>query len=232
MTRLVVLRAAQADIRKAALFYKRQASHLGTEFTVEVENALSRVAGSPETGSPMCRGARNLLVRHFPYPIICRVEATPMAKSSATTAEAYLAELPEERRAALSTVRELILRHLPAGYVEAIRFGMLSYEIPLERYPTTYNRQPLAYAALAAQKNYFALYLTGAYVDPEQQRWLEEQFRAAGKRMDMGKSCLHFRSPEDLPLESIGQLIASTAPERFIERYEASRQQRAPNQPA
>jgi plasmid stabilization system protein ParE len=73
VTRLVLLRAAQADIRRAALFYKRQARHLGTEFTVEVEHALSRVAENPEIGSSMRRGARKLLVRRFPYLVIYRV---------------------------------------------------------------------------------------------------------------------------------------------------------------
>jgi len=73
VTPLILLRAAQADIRKAALFYKRQAKHLGTEFTTEVEHALSRVAENPEIGSPMRRGARKVLVRRFPYLVIYRV---------------------------------------------------------------------------------------------------------------------------------------------------------------
>jgi toxin ParE1/3/4 len=73
VTRLVLLRAAQADIRRAALFYKRQARHLGMEFTAEVEHALSRVAENPDIGSPMRRGARKLLVRRFPYLVIYRV---------------------------------------------------------------------------------------------------------------------------------------------------------------
>lgn len=75
--------------------------------------------------------------------------------------------------------------------------------------------------ALAAQKNYFALYLTCVYGDPERERWLREQFRAAGKRLDMGKSCVRFRSLDDLPLEAIAELVASTPPARLIERYES-----------
>ena len=95
--------------------------------------------------------------------------------------------------------------------------------MPLESYPHTYNGQPLGYCALAAQKNYFALYLSCVYGDQEQEARLREGFERAGKRLDMGKSCLRFRRLEDLPLEVIGRTVASTTPERFIEIYEAGR---------
>ncbi len=146
-----------------------------------------------------------------------------MAKSNAATVDQYLSELPEERRAILSRVRDVILRNLPAGYRESINWGMITYEVPPERYPNTYNGQPLAYLALAAQKNYYALYLTGVYQDSEQEKWLREAYGAAGKKLDMGKSCLRFRKLEDLPLDVIGRVVASTAPDEFIDRYEASR---------
>jgi hypothetical protein len=136
---------------------------------------------------------------------------TAMVSSSATTPEQYLAELPEE------------LRYLPEGYRESMSWGMLSYEIPLERYRNTYNKQPLGYAALAAQKNGYSLYLTCVYSDAEQERRLREGFAAAGKKLNMGKSCVRFKRLDDLPLELIGELIASTPPDQFIARYEASR---------
>ena len=147
-----------------------------------------------------------------------------MAKSNATTVQDYLDDLPADRRAVIATVRDLILRHLPAGYRESMQGGMISYEIPLERYPNTYNRQPLSYIVLAAQKNHYALYLLGVYQNADQAAWLRDQFRQAGKRLDMGKSCLRFHRLEDLPLEVIGQVAASTSPEEHIARYEASRQ--------
>ncbi|MGI9179537.1 MAG: DUF1801 domain-containing protein [Longimicrobiaceae bacterium] len=146
-----------------------------------------------------------------------------MVSSSATTPEQYLSELPEERRAVVAAVRDTILRNLPGGYRESMSWGMLSYEIPLERYPTTYNKQPLGYAALAAQKNGYSLYLTCVYSDAEQERRLREGFAAAGKKLNMGKSCVRFKRLDDLPLELIGELIASTPPDQFIARYEASR---------
>ena len=146
-----------------------------------------------------------------------------MVSSRAATVEEYLEELPEERRAVVSRVLEVVRRNLPAGYEEAMSYGMIGWGIPLARFPDTYNRQPLAYAALAAQKNHYALYLMGAYAEPAQQARLEAAFREAGKKMDMGKSCLRFRSVDDLPLEAVGEVIASTPPARFIELYEAAR---------
>jgi hypothetical protein len=145
-----------------------------------------------------------------------------MARSNATTVAAYLDELPSERRAVVSAVRDVVLAHLPAGYQETMNWGMICYEIPLERYPTTYNRQPLGYVALAAQKQYFALYLS-VYQDAEQDASLREEFERAGKKLDMGKSCVRFRKLDDLPLEVIGRVVASTSPEAYIARYEASR---------
>lgn len=147
-----------------------------------------------------------------------------MARSAASTVEEYLGELPEDRHAAISAVRDAIVRNLPEGYAETMSWGMITYEVPLARYPKTYNGQPLGVAALAAQKNYNALYLTCVYGSPERERELREAFAAAGKKLDMGKSCIRFRSADDLPLDAIGRLIAATPPDAFIAQYEAARQ--------
>ena len=150
-----------------------------------------------------------------------------MAKSKAATAEEYLAELPEDRRAALAAVRKVILDHLPEGCEETMQYGMIGYVIPLERYPTTYNGQPLTYAALASQKNYMSLYLMNIYSDPETERWFVEQYEASSKKLDMGKSCVRFRKLDDLPMDLIGQAIAATPMAEFIRRYEASRRRKS-----
>ena len=147
-----------------------------------------------------------------------------MAKSGATTVEEYLAELPEDRRATIAKVRDVVLRNLPAGYQERMNWGMISYEVPLERYPGTYNGQPLAYAALASQKNYCVVYLMGVYADGKPAGWFADGFKEAGKKLDMGKSCVRFRTPDDLPLDVIGKAIASTTPEQFIAIHEKSRE--------
>ncbi|HEX6372273.1 MAG TPA: DUF1801 domain-containing protein [Longimicrobium sp.] len=146
-----------------------------------------------------------------------------MASSKAETVEQYLQELPEDRRAVVSAVRDQVVRNLPAGYREAMGFGMITWGIPLEDYPDTYNGQPLGYAALAAQKNYYALYVMTPYQDPAQEQWLRDEFAKAGKKLDMGKSCLRFKKLEDLPLDVIGKLIASTPPAEFIAQYEKAR---------
>lgn len=149
-----------------------------------------------------------------------------MAQSKAATVQEYLEELPPERRLVIERVRAAITAHLPAGYREGMSYGMVGYSIPLERFPDTYNQQPLLYVGLAAQKNYCALYLNGIYQDPEQEQRLRDAFTQAGLKLDMGKSCVRFRQAEDLPLEAIGQLIASVPPDSFIAGYEAARAQR------
>lgn len=150
-----------------------------------------------------------------------------MASSKAATAEEYLAELPEERRAVVSAVRDVVLRNLPKGYREMMGFGMITWGIPLEDYPDTYNGQPLGYAALAAQKNYYALYLMTPYMDPAEEQRLRDDFDKAGKKLDMGKSCLRFKKLDDLPLDVVGKVIAGIPPKEYVARYEAVRAQAA-----
>lgn len=146
-----------------------------------------------------------------------------MVTSRAATVEDYLDELPPDRRRVIEGVREVILRNLPDGYREAMAFGMIGYAIPLERYPDTYNGQPLSYAALAAQKRGYSLYLNCAYQDSSELAWLEAAWRDAGKQLDMGKSCVRFRGLEDLPLDVVGRFIGRTPPESFIAQYEKMR---------
>ena len=143
-----------------------------------------------------------------------------MATSTATTVEAYLDELPEDRRHMISTVRTILLENLPKGYVERMA-GMINYEIPLERYPETYNKQPLMYMALASQKNHCALYMMSVYQDEALKRKLEAAFAEAGLKMNMGKSCLRFKKLDGLPLDTIGEIVAAVSVDQFIANYEA-----------
>lgn len=143
-----------------------------------------------------------------------------MVSSTATTVAEYLKELPPDRRQAISEVHQLIRANLPKGYKETMTWGMITYEIPLSRYPDTYNKKPLGYLALASQKNYMTLYLYGAYLDEEQ---FKKAYRQTGKPLDMGKSCLHFKRVDDLALDFLAKNIAGTTPDQLIERYEKSR---------
>ena len=146
-----------------------------------------------------------------------------MVTSRAETVDEYLAELPDDRRDAIAEVRNVILENLPDGFVEAMNWGMISYEVPLDRHSDTYNGKPLMYAALASQKNHMAVYLTSIYVDGETENWFRSEYEATGKKLDMGKSCVRFKSLDQLPLDLIGRVIAGTSVDELIDIYDRSR---------
>lgn len=146
-----------------------------------------------------------------------------MVSSKAPTPEAYLAELPKERAGFVARLRDLVNANLPDGYVERMSWGMISWEVPLERYPDTYNGQPLVYAALAAQKNHTALYLNCVYASEERTQRLRSAWAATGRKLDMGKSCLRFKQAEEVAEAVLAETIRSIPVERFIAEHEAGR---------
>ena len=146
-----------------------------------------------------------------------------MVSSKAATVADYLAELPADRRAEIEKVRDAVNAALPAGYREGMGWGMIGWVIPLADYPDTYNKQPLAYVGLAAQKNSNSLYLNCVYASKERAERLKAAAAAAGKKLDMGKSCIRFKRADDLPLDLIREEIASTPPAEFIKIYEKAR---------
>ena len=148
------------------------------------------------------------------------------ANKSKTVAE-YIDGLPPERQGVIRKVRSFVKKHMPTGYKEQIGFGAIAYSVPLTTLPDTYNGQPLCYAAIAAQKNYYTLYLMNVYGDPKKKQWMAAEFKKRGKKFDMGKSCLHFKSLDDLPLDAVGQVIASTPMEKYIAHYRESRKKTA-----
>jgi hypothetical protein len=151
------------------------------------------------------------------------VGTTVMPKSNATSVTQYLNSLPADRKKALAAVRKVILDNLPEGFEEGMQYGMIGYYVPLTRYPDTYNGQALGIAALASQKQYMSVYLMGVYASKEQERWFKDAYAKSGKKLDMGKSCVRFKSLEDLPLDVIGQAIAKTSVDEFIARVESVR---------
>lgn len=150
-----------------------------------------------------------------------------MVSSATATPTDYLASLPQDRREVISAVRDLILRSLPEGYQETINWGMLSYEVPLEVYPDTYNKKPLNYIGLAAQKNYNSLYLMSVYQNPADYQALMDAFDAMGVKPDMGKSCIRFKKLEQLPLDAISSLVARTPVQEFIDATKALQNRKA-----
>lgn len=147
-----------------------------------------------------------------------------MARTSSSPGVAtFISGLPEDRRREVERVRKIVRKNLPAGYEEAASLNMLVYQVPLQRYPDTYNGQPLCYVGLGAQQNYLTLYLMRVYGDAAQRRRLESAFKREGKKLDMGKACIRFKKADDLPLDTIGELVASTPLKQWVDIAEAAR---------
>ncbi|HEX7309006.1 DUF1801 domain-containing protein [Lentzea sp.] len=144
-----------------------------------------------------------------------------MVKSNASTVAQYLAELPADQRAEIEAVRDVVLANLPDGYVEMMDWGLVVYAVPLEVSGPTYNKKPLLYVALSAQKRYFSLYLTTVMEE------FEESFRArwaaTGKKLDMGKACVRFKRASDLALDVVGDEVARLSVPEFLDWHAASR---------
>ena len=142
-----------------------------------------------------------------------------MAKSSASTVKEYLAEQPEDRRAALEAVRKVILKNLDPDFEEGIQYGMIGYYVPHRVFPAGYHcdpKQPLPFAALGAQKNYMSLHLMCVYMNPELAASFQDAWKKTGKKLDMGKACVRFKKVEDLALDVIGQTIKRVTAKKYI----------------
>lgn len=146
-------------------------------------------------------------------------------QSTATTPQAYLAELPADRQEAMNQLRQTILENLPKGFAEIMASGMINYVVPHSLYPAGYHcdpKQPLPFLGLASQKNYIALYHMGLYADPEFLEWFVSEYPKHSKaKLDMGKSCIRFKKPEQIPYRLIGELIGKMSAEEWIELYES-----------
>ena len=145
-------------------------------------------------------------------------------QSKATTVDQYLASLPEDRRAAISAVRDVILENLDEKYEEGIQYGMIGYYVPHEVFPAGYHvdpKQPLPFAARASQKSHMAVYLMGVYGQPEQEQWFRDAWAKTGKKLDMGKSCVRFKKLEDVALDVLGEAIRRAPAKAYIQQYES-----------
>lgn len=143
----------------------------------------------------------------------------------AATVAAYLASLPQDRREALEAVRKVILANLDKDYEEGIQYGMIGYYVPHRVFPPGYHcdpKQPLPFASLASQKNHMGIYLMCIYGSPEQETWFKDAWAKAGKKLDMGKSCVRFKKLSDIPLEVIGEAIKRVPAKKYIEHYQTS----------
>ena len=135
----------------------------------------------------------------------------------ANSLENYLSQLSDDRKIAISTLRKIIVDNIPKGYKETVEYGAISFIVPLEIF--TINDQQLAYISIASQKNYMALYLNCYEPIPE---WFIKEYKASGKRLDIGKSCIRFKKIENLPMDIIPKVVTQYTVKEFIEVYKKS----------
>ena len=145
-------------------------------------------------------------------------------QSKAKTPEAYISELPEERKPPISKLRETILKNLPEGFEEEMSYGMIGYVVPHSLYPAGYHVNPdlpLPFINIASQKNFIALYHMGIYSDKDLLNWFVSEYPKHVKtKLDMGKSCIRFKNTNNIPYKLIGQLISKMSAEQWINKYE------------
>jgi uncharacterized protein DUF1801 len=146
-----------------------------------------------------------------------------VVQSKAKTVAEYLAELPDDRRKSIAAVRNVILENLDKDFEEGMQYGMIGYYVPHRVYPAGYHcdpRQPLPFAALGSQKNYMSLHLMCIYGDTNQLKWFQQAWKNAGKKLDMGKACVRFKSLDDVPLEVVAEVFRRVRAANYIEQIE------------
>ncbi len=145
--------------------------------------------------------------------------------SGAKNFDEYLAGLPEDRKAAIAQLRKVILKNLPKGFEEVMGYGMPGYVVPHSTYPAGYHcdpKTPLPFMGFASQKNFIAVYHMGIYSDPALLEWFTTEYPKHSKtKLDMGKSCIRFKKPDQIPFDLIGQLASKLTPQQWIDMYEA-----------
>jgi hypothetical protein len=145
-------------------------------------------------------------------------------QSKATTVEQYLAELPADRQKAMNELRKVIKKNLPKGFKEGMGYGNMGWSVPHSLYPPGYHctpELPLPFMGIASQKNFIAVYHMGIYADPKLLKWFTDAHaKASSKKLDMGKSCIRYKKPEDIPIDLIGELASKMTVQDWINMYE------------
>ena len=147
-------------------------------------------------------------------------------KIEAQSVQEYLENLPEERKEPIEKLRKIISENLPNGFEEQLSYGMIGYVVPKSIYPKGYHctpELPLPFLSIASQKNSINLYHMGIYADEKLLNWFQEEFpKYSKKKLDMGKSCMRFKKPEDIPYKLIGKKKKKMTPQDWIEKYETA----------
>lgn len=144
----------------------------------------------------------------------------------ASTPDEYIAVIPEERRAPIEKLRNVINQNLPDGFEECISYGMIGWVVPHSKYPAGYHcdpKLPLPFLSIASQKNFIGFYHMGIYADNQLTQWFQEEYaKEVPTKLDMGKSCIRLKKPENIPYDLIGELCSKITPEKWIELYEGN----------
>ena len=147
-------------------------------------------------------------------------------QSKATTPDAYINELPDDRKMVISKLRDTILDNLPKGFKETMSYGMLGYVVPHSVYPDGYHcdpKTPLPFINLASQKNHIGFYHMGIYSDEKLLKWFTAEYpKHVSGKLDMGKSCIRFKNMSKIPYELLGELVSKMTVEEWIARYESA----------
>lgn len=145
-------------------------------------------------------------------------------QSSAKSPEEYLDSLPDDRKPVMEKLRNTIIENLPKGFQESMGYGMLGWSVPHAMYPKGYHcdpKIPLPFLSIASQKNFIAVYHMGIYSDPDLLNWFTSEYPKYLKtKLDMGKSCIRFKKPDQIPFELIGELVQKMTPADWILKYE------------
>ncbi len=142
----------------------------------------------------------------------------------ADTIEAYLEAIPDERKIPMAELRKVILKNLPKGFKETLNYQMIGYVVPHSIYPAGYHydpKQPLPFMCIASQKNFIAFYHMGIYANKELLDWFVAEYpKYVKSKLDMGKSCIRFKKPEQIPYKLIGELVSKMGVKDWISLYE------------
>jgi uncharacterized protein YdhG (YjbR/CyaY superfamily) len=145
-------------------------------------------------------------------------------QSTAKTPEEYINELPQDRKEAIQKLRDVILKNLPEGFTEVMSYGMIGYVVPHSIYPNGYHtnpKLPLGFMNIASQKNFIVIHHIGLYGSDKLTEWFKNEYPKHSKtKLDMGKGCIRFKKPDQIPYDLIGELCGKMTPLEWIEIYE------------
>ena len=152
--------------------------------------------------------------------------------TTATTVDEYIASLPEERKDTMTKLRKIIKKTLPVGFEEVMSYGMISYVVPHSIYPKGYYcnpKLPLPFINIGSQKNYFTMHHMAVYASANLLDWFVAEYEKIPSKLDMGKGCIRFKKPEEIPFELIGELVKKVTVTQWIDMMESNIAEAAKN---